>query len=689
MIELEQTKKLIQQTTTQILQQDLRQVAASMELSVTQLVEFLFEFTKPFEKPFLVQALVKLVEELDQAYYNVANPFVTDDEYDHIRNILNSIDPKSKAKVGAPLLKITVWPKVELSIAMGSLLKVTETEEVVNWLRNKEYTKNDGTIFASDKMDGSSLEVSFENGVFVQGASRGEGIIGDDLTPNVARIQFPKQIPIKSKVKIRGECMLHISDFKEHFQEYKNPRNSAAGTVRRLDGKRCEYLKLYGFWVWVDGHEFKTKKEMMDLLKSWGFLTPRYQLLHTDDWLYNRLEASRSTHIWKYLETCESTRGQLDYEIDGIVLEENDISFFEQAGQVNNRPKAARAFKFKSLGGTTTLNSITWQVGRLGSITPVGELNPVDVGGVTISRVMLNNMDQINKFQLSPGCTTTIVRANDVIPMLSGASSQDPNNIFKMPEHCPSCGTKTEFDSVRVLCPNKEECPDQTQYRVYHYLKCLDVKGAGEKVIEKLFEQGELQNLSDIYKLSLEDWSEASSGEKVAAKILQDLTAKSKELPIPVFIKALGFRLFAESFTEIVMEKYPTLEAMRKASVEDVVGIPRIGPAVAEAMVDGFKKNSDLIDELLKYVTLVKPQAASNTGPLVSKTFCFTGCRATPDQETALMAAGGKVVSGVSSKTTHLVVADLSSESGKMKKAKELGLVILDLGQFQRLLAQL
>jgi DNA ligase (NAD+) len=666
--------KIIQDNINNILQGDFLLFAKEYNLSVSQLLEYIFDGikTKPFLKPIFAKSLASFVERLDQYYYNKAESLVLDEEYDYIRELLNSLDPKAKAKVGASPLQVTVWPKVQLEISMGSLLKENSVEDLLFWAG--KYTRQSDVCW-SDKLDGSSIELTFENGQFVQGVSRGSGEIGDDLTPNVAKMQFPKTIPVQGRVKVRGEVVLHKEDWKQFFPEYKNPRNSAAGTMRRLDGERNEHLRIYGFWLMEDNKVVGLKHKMFETLQNWGFHVPNFGLIQPKDFS-------------QFLDGYKEKRASLPYEIDGIVLEENDTAFFEELGQVDNRPRAARAYKFASLGATTKLLGIEWTVGRTGVLTPTAILEPIEVGGVTISRVMVNNIDEINRFELSPGCNVDIARQNDVIPKLKGASKQKTTEVFQMPESCPSCGSKTSFDGVRVLCPNKEECPDQTQYKAYYFLKCLDVKGAGEKVIEKLFEQGKLKTVADLYKLSVQDWAEASSGEKVALKIVQDLKEKSQKVTLPQFIKAVGFKLFSESFTEIVMEKYPTLDVMRKATVEDVVGIPRIGPAVAEAMAAGFKRYEKVIDELLLHVNIVEATKVNANGALAGANICFTGCRASSETEEKLKALGAKVVSGVSSKTTHLVVADLSSSSSKMQKAKELGLTIWDEGQLQRVLAQ-
>lgn len=241
---------------------------------------------------------------------------------------------------------------------------------------------------------------------------------------------------------------------------------------------------------------------------------------------------------------------------------------------------------------------------------------------------------------------------------------------------CPSCGAEVVREGPRLRCPNTDGCPDQTQYRVYHYLQCLGVKGMGEKIIEKLFETRKLRHIPDLYRLTVEDIADLEGqGEKNAIKFLHDLREKSRNIPLPVFVKSLGMPLFGESFTEIVMEKLPTLAGMRKAKVSDVENINRIGPAVAQAMVDGFKRNSEIIDELLKHVSIEKFEKVEG-GTLSGKSFCFTGYRSA-EAEAKIKAQGGTIASGVSKNTSYLVTKDAGSGSSKIKKARDLGIPIL------------
>ena len=398
---MQQIKQNIEQNYNTLLQADLIIESTKLKLSVAQLVDYLLEATKPFLKPLLTKSLTKLVEDLDNAYYNKAKPLADDGDYDYIRSVLNSLDPKAKAKVGAPV-KITVWPKCKLDIPMGSLKKETRLEDLLFWAN--KYTQNNKICY-SDKMDGSSVELTYKDGKFVRGVSRGSGEIGDDLTPNIAKMKFPKTISLKGDVKVRGEVVLHKSDWKRFFPEYKNPRNSAAGTMRRLDGERCEHLRIYAFWLLENGVQPSTKEFAFHALNQIGFHVPRFGTVSPGQ-------------FEEFLEERKQSREALDYEIDGIVFEENNTGFFEEQGEIDNRPRAARAFKFESLGGVTKLLGVIWQVGRQGVITPVGELEPVNVGGVTISRVMLNNIKYIRDLNLEIGCQVEIIRCNDVIPAI-------------------------------------------------------------------------------------------------------------------------------------------------------------------------------------------------------------------------------------------------------------------------------
>lgn len=401
---LENVRKAIRNQKSTISSWDLRQEAEEFDMPVVQLVELILEEPQADLGP----ALKKLIAQADQEYYNTADPFLLDVDYDFLRDVLNKLSPEFRSKVGAPP-KIDIWPKVKLEIPMGSLLKVNTFEEVEDWMDKYTLKKE---IAYSHKLDGSSIELTYEDGRFVRGVTRGSGDIGDDITPNLMKMKFPKKIPagagadlLKGTVKVRGEVVLPIKVWERYFSDYRNPRNSAAGTMRRLDGDRCEHLVVYPFWM-LAGVPLKTKSAMWKTLQKIGFEMPK-------------VGVCKPQEIEKILRDAEMERDHLPYEIDGIVIEDNDVTFQDAQGMVDNRPRAARAYKFKPQTGITKLLGVEWTVGRTGIITPTALVSPVDIGGVTISRVNLFNIDEMERLGVYIGCQVVVTRCNDVIPRIS------------------------------------------------------------------------------------------------------------------------------------------------------------------------------------------------------------------------------------------------------------------------------
>lgn len=614
----------------------------------------------------------KLIEEtLRQAsndYYN-GNPSMTDAEFDVLKDQLEKLEPNNPflKEIGAP--SNSVWPKVNHSRPMGSLLKVNNEEDFSKWAG--KYTTRD--LVWSEKLDGISLNAIYKNGSLFQGVTRGDGTTGDDITPNVKRMKNLPTIPVLSGVEVRGEVVFLKSVWKEQFPEDKNPRNSVAGACRRLDGFGCEHAMFFAYDV--VGRDFSSKKEMFEWLEQMGFTTPAWGHVSPTD---------AQKVFDKYAADNCAFRMTLDYEIDGLVVEENDRVAFKRQGERDGRPKAARAYKFPALGAKTKLLDVVWQVGRT-KIRPVGLLEPVELGGVTISRVDLCNRDEMfDRLGVKLGAEVTVFRMGDIIPKLQ--HSEGGYTDIKVPTNCPECSAPTDFKGPDLFCTG-DDCPAKGHKRIMHYLRSLDVKGFGDKVILALCDAGMLKDPGDLYDLNPEDVGRLEGfGEKNALKAMRDLQRKSANIPLPKFIKSLGISLFGEGMTEKAVEGgYDTLEKLQEATVLKLVNVEGIGEEVALAAEKGLKEKKPLIDKLLVRVTIAAPAAEGEEGKFSGKTFVFTGFRS-PQAEMKIKALGGRVTTSVSKKTTHLVVADLSSTSGKMRKAKELGAEIWTAEQLESML---
>jgi len=612
-----------------------------------------------------VEQLVEILTKASEAYYTGAS-IMSDIEYDVLRDRLSKLDPSNPVLAAVGAKSNSVWPKVKHARAMGSLLKETDLADLHAWA--EKYTT--GTVHWSEKLDGFALSLTYVDGRFVRAVTRGDGEVGDDISANVLKMKnLPLHIDFMPVCHVRAEALIDLKTWADHFDGDANPRNSAAGTARRLSGEKCEHIMLIVHGVEYEDQKinahFATESARFAELSRLGFTLPASGSCH-----HTSLDPVLSNYE-------DNIRSSLGYEIDGIVVKSDDVIHAQELGDVDGRPRAARAWKFKSLGAMTKIIGITWQTGRVGVISPVAELQPINIGGVTISRSLLDNYPMMQKLGLFPNKDVFVERANDIIPRLNLLPGEVYDSTsFAMPETCPSCGARTEFDSVRLFCTNDTDCPAQLNRTIMKYLRVLGVKGIGEKLIEKLMDEGLVTTPADLYRLGVSSISALEGqGSKNAKKVVDELRNKSKAVPLDKFVESLAMYGFGSKAKDLLVY-YPTLPAMRAAKYDDILKIDGFGEYVAKCVVDGFATKSELIDKLLEYVTIVEPKAAVSD-KLSGMSFCFTGFR-DKEAEDKIVSLGGKIASGVSKNTTHLVVADLKSSSTKANKAKELGIQILD-----------
>lgn len=606
------------------------------------------------------------LNKLDRAYYD-GKPLIPDSTYDAVRSYANMRFPELKKKVGKKE-ENSVWPKVSLEIPMGSLDKVNDISDLEKWYR--KYTS--GMVVSTYKVDGSSVELTFENGVFTRGVTRGDGFVGDDITPNARKMKFPKNINEKGITRVRGEIVLIKSDFDTYFAPKgdKNPRNSAAGTTRRLDGTGAEHLTIIAFDILSDEKDFTKKIEKFTHLKKLGFLVP------------NPIVVPNINAINQIIEHTNTNRKAIFYEIDGLVFEENDLEKAEEQGITDNRPKAAKAYKFAADSAIAVLLDVVWQVGKTGSMTPVGIITPTAIQGVTISRVMLNNLAHIDELGLELGSKFTLIRANDVIPKITKTLSKTGKKIIP-PLKCPSCGVLLNAsDPMHITCENHEECPAQGAYRIVAFLDILGVKGMGDKIIEKLMDAGLIKDFTDLYTLDIDKASEIEGMSKtVLQKSYKELILKSQKVTLPKFIKSISIKNIGESATEKVMPLYPTVHDLFGMKYEVLVGIDGIGESIASDFIMGVNSKKDIILKLLNFITIT----SQAEGPLTGKIFCFTGFRSS-EFEDKIRELGGAMSASVTKATTHLVCANTDSLSTKAIKAQKEGKDILSSAELKILL---
>ena len=665
----------------------------------------------------------------DIAYYQNDNPYLTDAEYDSLKRRneeLEKIFPHLKRKdspsqkVGAPIL--SAFKKVTHRFPMLSLGDVFSSEEVNDFIMGvKRFlnTSKDITFMAEPKIDGLSFSARYENGRFVQGATRGDGITGEDITENLKTIcQLPQHIEgnVPEILEIRGEVYMAKSDFfalnKKYQQEGKktfaNPRNAAAGSLRQLDAKITaeRNLSIFAYtWGEVSERVWTSQEDFFKHLQEWGFPTNPHNKL-----------CQNLQEIEENFAKLSEIRSSLPYDIDGVVYKVNDIALQERLGFLTRTPRWAIAHKFPAEQAVTKINNIRVQVGRTGALTPVADLEPINVGGVIVSHATLHNEDEIKRKDIRIGDSVIIQRAGDVIPQIVSVikekRSQDSKE-FIFPTTCPICGAhaiREEDEAVR-RCTGGLTCPAQAKERIIHFVSrdAFDITGLGSSIIEDFYNDGILKNPADIFSLEERNqegdlFSQQKSsvlhleqregwGKKSVEKLFQAITLK-KKISLPRFIYALGIRQVGTATALLLARHYGTFakfkQEMENKETGPLVSIDGIGASMATDIVEFFQEqhNQEIINRLLERITVEEYIDTTNyDSPLSGKTVVFTGTLEQMTRSEAKAKAqsmGAKVAGSVSSKTDYVIIgADAGS---KAAKAQELGIKILSEQEFLELI---
>lgn len=600
-------------------------------------------------------------------YYN-HQPTVSDKIFDAWVDELRLLDPTSKAvtAIGAPVVP-SEWKKAKHQIPMGSLDKVNLPPELSKWA--DEMAKGD-ELFVTEKLDGLSIEVVYEDGSLHQAITRGDGETGEDVTVNVVKMGgVHSHLKHKFTGSLRGEIIMKKSVHKKHFADKANPRNAASGTCKRLDGVGVEHLDILFYQVLGDV-DFKTEEKQFKWLESQGCNVPNY-------WSF-KTAAEVNTH-WR--EYQDKERDKLDYDIDGLVIRVNDMAKQIALGDKDMRPKGAIAFKFDNEARESVLRDITWQVGNSGRLTPVATVDPVQLVGATVTRASLYNMSYIEELKLDIGATVLVSRANDVIPRIE-ETIKGTGTVAKAPKHCPECHGATQFDGENLVCTNTAVCPAQIKGRIKNWIKELNLLEWGDTLVEKLVDSGKVSDVSDLYLLKVDDIANLDRlGEKTAKKVLEILDA-NKEVPLEVFLGALSIPMIGQSTIKAIMNAgCDSLEKFGQLGSAQFEQVPGVGPTKAKSLADGLAANQKLILRILDNGVKIKVRA---TGTLTGKSVCFTGSMQTkrPVLEKMAADAGADVKGSVGKGLTYLVIADPNSTSSKAVAARKLGTTLISEDEF-------
>lgn len=651
------------------------------------------------------------INEHNYRYHVLDNPLISDAEYDQLFKQLKSLESEHAdlvtfdsptQRVGAAPLK--AFSEVQHAIPMLSLDNAFDDQDIFDFdKRIHDRLKSDTPIeyCCEPKLDGLAISLRYKDGLLIQAATRGDGAVGEDVTENIKTI---KMVPLRLRgdkvphiIEVRGEVFISKAGFEKLNQQaaqnnekiFANPRNAAAGSVRQLDSKitasRPLEIIFYGVGVIEGIQPPDTHYEMMKLLTTLG------------------LRTNSLAEVVKGAEACiayyrklASLRDDLPFEIDGVVCKVNSFSLQEKLGFISRAPRWAIAHKFPAEEVNTIIESVEFQVGRTGALTPVARLKPVHVHGVTVSNATLHNMDEIQRKDIHIGDTVIVRRAGDVIPEVVGViQARRPKDARKitLPKNCPDCHSSIEqLEGEAVArCTGGLFCSSQRKEMIKHFAsrRAINIEGLGDKLIEQLVDKKIISSVADIYLLTREQLENLERmGEKSAQNLLDEIE-KSKLTTFARFLYALGIREVGEATSKQLAIHFKTLAALKSATAEDLQSVSDIGPIVAAHIVHFFNEphNLTVLNKLIEAGVHWQKVEEGKSLPLAGKTFVITGTLTSLSRDEAkdiLEKLGAKVAGSVSSKTSYVVVG--ADPGSKYDKAKELGVTILDENAFQKLL---
>lgn len=631
--------------------------------------------------------LVELLNKYAKEYYEDDNPTVSDFEYDKLYDELVELEQKT-AKIlpnspthrvgGEPLKKFLSYKHRQ---RLYSLDKAKDNEQLQAYFnRIKKALGFVPVMTLENKFDGLTLSLTYENGELSIAATRGDGITGEDVTPQVRTIRsIPLTIPYKGLIEIQGEAIMRLSVFKEYnnkaVEMLKNARNAAAGAIRNLNPKVTAERKLdfMAYNIGYSDKEFATQQDMRKFLVDCGFQTDNLFVLIKD-----------TGYVYEQLKAIEESRNELDFLIDGAVLKVNELSLRERLGFTEKFPRWAVAYKFVPEETTTVVKEVIWQISRTGKLNPLAILEPVELLGATVKRATLNNILDIQKKDIKINSRVFIRRSNDVIPEIMGVAKHYPNSIEILPpDTCPSCGGKIVRDGVFLYCENAENCAPRIISAMDHFASkpCMNIEGFSEKTAEQLYNDLKVTSLDMLYNLTMEKLLTLEGFKEKKAKNLLQSIEKSKETTLDRFILALGIPTIGKKGAKQLADKFKTFENIKNAKKEEIIEINDFGDIMAESVVNFFsnQNNIDLINSLFEKGITFKQEEEKKQGIFSGKTVVLTGSLNRYKRSKAaeiIKNLGGEVNDSVS-KAVNLVIAGEEAGS-KLIKAQKLGIEVQD-----------
>lgn len=646
-----------------------------------------------------IDELIEIINELNYYYYTLDNPKVSDREYDQLYDELVALEEETgiirdyspTQRVGGPILE--GFEKHTHLGRLWSLDKCQTFEELENWDKRvrrliNEYNSNHGeklpepTYILEYKFDGLTINLTYRDGNLVQGATRGNGLEGEAILEQLKTIKsIPMTIPFKGTMEVQGEGVMPLSALEEYnktaAEPLKNARNAAAGALRNLDTKITaeRRLKAYFYNVgYIEGRTFSSHREVLDFIKENRL--PVFDYAKSFDDIRDLIEE---------INRLEFERQTLDVLTDGLVIKIDDIRTREVLGFTNRFPRWAMAYKFEAEETSTRLIGVEWNVGRTSKVTPTAILEPVEIGGVTVRRATLNNYDDVLRKGVKINSRVLIRRSNDVIPEILGTLEEDIETYeIEKPTHCPACHSELYQDGVHIFCPNSLSCKPQLVARLVHFASrdAMNIEGFSEKTAEKLLEELDIKDLPEIYEIQYEDLIRLEGFKDKKTRNLLNAIERSKKVSLASFIYALGIRNVGIKTATDLADHYKSLDSIKNASYEELLGVGDIGPIIAQDIVEFFHDEEILkaIDKLLaEGVTPIYESVETQESIFTDKTVVITGTiegLSRKEIQEAVERMGGKVTGSVSKKTDFVIVG--SNPGSKYNKAVELGIEIID-----------
>ena len=632
-----------------------------------------------------MKELITLIDKYNYAYYTLDNPLISDKEYDDLYYELVRLEKETDIvldnsptqKVGDVVLD--KFDKVTHERKLYSLNKAQSFEELRDWFDDMQ--KAGAKKFTVEyKYDGLRVVAKYVNGLLKTCATRGNGIVGEDITAQVRTIKnVPQSISYRGNVTIMGEVMMRLSVLENYNRNtnepLKNARNAAAGALRNLDTKVTASRNLDAFMydILLSDMEIKSQQQVNEFLNAEGFDT--YNFFHI---------ITTFDELVKYINEIDDNKLRLDILIDGVVVKVDDYKVRDKVGFTEKFPKWAIAYKFEALELTSKVKDIVWQVGRTGKLTPVCEIEPIELAGATVTHATLNNYDDILRKDVAIGSTVFVRRSNEVIPEILGVAEHFENSRpITKPTHCPCCNAELIYEDVNIYCSNNQ-CPDKIVAKLTHFASknAMNIEGLSDKTIRQLYEYLNVSKFSHLYNLTANELCVLEGFKARKINNLLNSINKSKNPKLSSFIYALGINGVGEKTAKDLSKKFGSLENIKSATIDELVAIKDVGETIAKYIVDFFKDEDNLkqLDELYDCGIEIKQTINQNmlnsifTGKSVVLTGTLNGMSRDEASE-ILEKMGAKVVSSVSSKTDFVLAGD--NAGSKLTKAKNLGIAII------------